>query len=203
MNPLSEMQLDALMEIFNIGAGRAAASLSQIVSDEIALSVPQIKFVPASEINTALISFGSKPLTMVEQTFSGPYEIKASLLFNENNTLSIVRDMMKSQLDLEDLVEFEEEAMCELGNIILNACMSAMSAMFDITLNSTLPSYSIGNSEEVLGLLCANMDQPMMMVMHVDLAIQKHEARGSLIFVLSSHSFHNLLVHVDQYIASF
>ncbi|MFZ1547431.1 MAG: chemotaxis protein CheC, partial [Candidatus Nitrotoga sp.] len=160
MTPLSELQQDALVEIFNTGTGRAAASLSQIVGHEIALSVPRIQFVPVSEISAALLLFDSLPLSMVEQTFSGPLEIKASLLFTGESAMQIVRDMMGSQLNLEELIEFEQEAMCELGNIILNACMSAMSSMLNFTLTSTLPGYSIGTRDDIAQRLMISPDEP-------------------------------------------
>lgn len=201
MSLLSELQRDALIEIFNIGTGRAAASLSQIVDQEITLSVPHIQFVSTSEINAKLLSLDSLSLSMVEQTFSGLFDIKATLLFTEDSTLKIVRDMMGSLLNLEELAEYEQEALCELGNIILNACMSATSGMLDITLNSSLPTYSMGTSEEVVQLLSVGMSQPMMMVLHINLIIEKYPTQGSLIFVLSALSFQKLLAHVDQFIA--
>ena len=52
-------QLDALTEIFNIGAGRAASSLSDIVGDEVLLSVPRIEFYRASDINANVLSLTS------------------------------------------------------------------------------------------------------------------------------------------------
>ena len=40
---LSSSQLDALAEVVNIGVGRAAASLSELLGTRIELSVPQIQ----------------------------------------------------------------------------------------------------------------------------------------------------------------
>ena len=59
----------------------------------------------------------------VSQQFSGPFDADAVLLFTEENTLEIVRDMMGSQMSIEELAEFEQEAMCELGNIILECLL--------------------------------------------------------------------------------
>ena len=64
MENLNELQLDALGEIFNIGVGRAASSLSLIVSDEVLLSAPRVQIVhreQAAEIlgRSALIKFST------------------------------------------------------------------------------------------------------------------------------------------------
>ena len=41
LNILSELENDLLGELFNIGVGRAANSLSQMVNQEVTLSVPE------------------------------------------------------------------------------------------------------------------------------------------------------------------
>ena len=202
MSLLSELQLDALTEIFNIGTGRAASSLSEIVGSEVILSVPRIQFFQSAEINMALLLLDSPRLGAVKQTFSGPLQINAMLLFTEDRTLEIVRDMMGSQLSTDELAEFEQEAMCELGNIILNACMSAMSAMFNFTLRSSIPTYSIGPSEAILKQIITQMDQPKILLLHIDLAIERHHSQGNLVFILSSTSLQELLTHIDHFISN-
>jgi len=42
---LDELQQDALTEVFNVGMGSAAASLSEMVGEEVQLTVPEISFV--------------------------------------------------------------------------------------------------------------------------------------------------------------
>lgn len=201
MSQLSELQLDALTEIFNIGAGRAAASLSEIVGDEVRLSVPRIQLYQSSEINADTLSLNSPRLGAVKQSFSGPFNADAMLLFTEDRALEIVHDMMGSQVSLEDVAEFEQEAMCELGNIILNACLSSMADMLGLTLDSSLPAYSIGTTDTILRQIVSEADQPLMLVLHIDLVIEKHHSQGYLVFLLSSSSLQNLLAHIDRFIA--
>ena len=57
MQVLNELQLDALGEIFNIGVGRAASSLSLIVNDAVQLTAPSTGFLPC----TLRRFFGSSP----------------------------------------------------------------------------------------------------------------------------------------------
>ncbi|MFT2612665.1 hypothetical protein ACMWPE_25085, partial [Escherichia coli] len=81
--------------------------------------------------------------------------------------LSIVRDMMGSQMSLDELAEFEREAMCELGNIILNACLSAMADMLEITLNSSLPQYLVSSPDDISARLAsAQGDESYVLVLH-------------------------------------
>ena len=126
---LTDIEIDALTEIFNVGAGRAALSLSEIVGDEVQLSVPELEVLRTREIDERVLALANARFAAVSQIFDGPFDAEAVLLFAEAHALEIVRDMMGSQMAVEDLAEFEQEAMCELGNIILNACLSAMADM--------------------------------------------------------------------------
>jgi chemotaxis protein CheC len=197
---LSELQLDALTEVFNIGAGRAASSLSEIVGDEVKLSVPRLQLCQSSEINADVLSLNSPRLGAVKQHFSGPFDADAMLLFTEERALEIVRDMMGSQLSVEELAEFEQEAMCELGNIILNACLSAMADILSLSFNSSLPDYSVDSSDVILRQIIVDANQPVMLVLHIDLAIEKHHSQGYLVFLLSSSSLEELITHINHFI---
>lgn len=200
MNSLSNLQLDALVEIFNVGAGRAASSLSGIVGDEVKLSVPSIEIVKHDDADSRLLAQNSGKFSVISQHFSGSFEAEAVLLFTEENTLEIVRDMMGSQMSIEELADFEQEAMCELGNIILNACLSAMADMLGITMDSSLPDYNVESMQDVMGRIAGSVDQPYLLLLHIDLAIEKRHTEGHLIFLLSSASLDNLVTQIQHFI---
>lgn len=201
MSILNEIERDALTEIFNVGAGRAAQSLSEIVGDEVRLSVPSVEVLRSGAIDEQVLPRTRGRFATVSQNFDGPFDAEAVLLFTEDRALSIVRDMMGSQMSLDELAEFEREAMCELGNIILNACLSAMADMLEITLNSSLPQYLVSSPDDISArLACAQGDESYVLVLHIDLVIEKHQTDGHLIFLLSSSSLHALVEHVQRYL---
>ncbi|BBB67514.1 CheY-P-specific phosphatase CheC [Undibacterium sp. YM2] len=202
MNSLTELHLDALSEVFNVGAGRAAASLSDIVGEEVRLSVPSVEIRKSSEIDVSSMGLQSDRFGAVHQTFSGSFEAEAILLFTEEHALKIVRDMMGSQISLEDLAEFEQEAMCELGNIILNACLSAMADMLSIPLNCSLPDYSVASTEEIFRRVSNDLQQPYVLLLHIDLAIESRHSEGHLIFLLSSTSLTDLVTQLDRFLGA-
>ncbi len=202
MDSLSELHLDALAEVFNVGAGRAAASLSEIVGDEVKLSVPSVEIRRAADVDASIMALTSLKFGVVSQHFSGPFEAQALLLFTESHALEIVRDMMGSQMSIEELAEFEQEAMCELGNIILNACLSAMADMLHISLNSSLPDYKIASADDIFKSLHSAEDQPFILVLHIDLSIEKRHSEGHLIFLLSSMSLRNLVQQIELFLGN-
>lgn len=199
--PITDTQLDALTEIFNVGAGRAASSLSEIVGDEVLLSVPRVEFYRAGEINVTVLQLSSSRLGSVQQKFKGPFNMAASLLFTEERALEIVQEMLGSQVQMEDLIEYEQEAMCEVGNIILNACMSAMADMLSISFESTLPEYSSDTPEVVIGRIISDTDNPLMLILRMNMVIEKRRSQGTLIFWLSSSSLQALFLQLDKFLA--
>ena len=54
MAELSDIQLDALREMGNIGAGNAATALSQLISETVDISVPSVKVVPLENVSFVL-----------------------------------------------------------------------------------------------------------------------------------------------------
>jgi len=197
---LSELQLDALTEVFNLGAGQAAASLSEIVGDEVRLSVPRIQFNDRSEVNAATLSLADQRVGSVRQHFSGPFSLDASLLFKEEGALEIVQEMIGSQVSVDDLVDFEQEAMCELGNIILNGCMSAIADMLEVQLSSTLPEYTVDAADVVVAHLLSDTTQPVILVLFIDLTIEKRQTHGYLVFLLTSNSLAELVAALDRFL---
>nr|WP_315240041.1 chemotaxis protein CheC [uncultured Albidiferax sp.] len=198
---LSELQLDALTEVFNVGAGQAAASLSEIVGDEVLLSVPRIQFFERTAVNAEMLSLHGGRLGAVRQKFGGPFSLDATLLFREEKALEIVQEMLGSQVSVEDLVDFEHEAMCELGNVILNACLSAIADMLAIDLSSTLPEYSVDGADTVIGKLMSDETQPVVLVLHIDLTIEKRDTQGYLVFLLSASSLEGLVAALDVFLS--
>jgi chemotaxis protein CheC len=198
---LSELQQDALTEVFNVGAGQAAASLSEIVGDEVLLSVPRIQFYDRREVSADVLSLDGGRLGAVRQSFGGPFSLDATLLFREEKAMEIVQEMLGSQVSVEDLVDFEHEAMCELGNVILNACLSAIADMLCIDLSSTLPEYSVDEADSVIGKLLSDESQPVVLVLHIDLTIEKRDTQGYLVFLLSASSLEGLVSALDAFLS--
>jgi hypothetical protein len=62
----------------------------------------------------------------VRQDFSGVFSGRALLIFPEASSLELVRVVVGRQLALEDIVDLEDEALAETGNIILNSWVATI-----------------------------------------------------------------------------
>lgn len=195
----TELQLDALSELFNIGVGRAASSLSQIVKDDVQLSAPSISLRPAAEVAHSLLGAEFRKFSMVSLAFSGPFEAKSMLVFPERNALAIIANMLEESLSPEDLVEFEQEAMCEVGNIILNACISALADLFEVEFHGGLPTHHYSDCTFIASFSGDRND--MVLILEIDLTVAQQRVEGDLLFLLGVNSLANLMTHLDHFLA--
>ena len=86
---LAELEQDLLTELFDVGVGKAAASLSSMVKQEIKLSIPEIEFLTIDNL-AKKVSFEDS-LCSVSQKVTGPFSAQSMLLFPEENSVEIVR----------------------------------------------------------------------------------------------------------------
>lgn len=198
MIELDDLQEDALGEIFNIGVGRAANALSQIVKSEIELSVPQVELVPISQVRETLSGGEFNHFSSVSQNFQGPFDAEAVLIFPEANALVIVSHMLGSHLSPEELSEYEQEAMCEVGNIILNACVSVLADLFHVSFNGGLPKHRFSDREG-LGFE-SDYEADYVLLLKVSMKINQANVVGHLLFLLGVQSLEALFACLEKYL---
>jgi chemotaxis protein CheC len=79
---LSPVQHDALVELLNIGFGKAGASLSKLTGQRVVLDVPHVAVHPLDQLNAALSDLVTGDVASVHQVFTGPVAGDAMLLLD-------------------------------------------------------------------------------------------------------------------------
>ena len=202
MFTLSELENDALIEIFNIGVGQAAASMSAIVNETVTMSVPSVSFINRAEAARVLDGKAPEAETIcgVSQHYEGAFSTEAILMFPEDKSLEIVRLMVGEAVPLKELTEMEQEAMCEIGNIILNSCVGTLANIFQRELHGSLPQYHVGTSDEIL-IASGSQPDTVVLMLHIDFLLEKHQIHGYVAFVLDISALHDLKEQINLYIA--
>src|ERR1700685_2803657 len=142
---LTDIEQDALAEIANMGVSRAANSLRQMVGEEVLLSVPAVKIVTRKAASKLVERNNAKKLVAVQQSFEGPFAGRALLIFPEAQSLELVRAIVGEEHTLEDVIDLEQEALAETGNIILNACLATIANVLRHTMRMSLPTVIRGD----------------------------------------------------------
>lgn len=199
MLELTPLQQDALCEIFNIGVGHAAATMSEMVQEEVQLSVPRIQFL-APETIAQNLHETCQTICSVRQAFEGNFRGDAVLIFPEEKSLEIVRLMLGQTVPLEHLAELEQDALTEVGNILLNACLASLADMLSQQFECSLPVL------QVVAALSAfdhhEVDSTVMFV-HISFRLEKREINGYMMFVMNADSLDQLRLSVDNFLNGF
>ena len=200
MFQLTELQHDALVEIFNLGVGQAAAAMSRIVHEEVTMSVPMIAFQSRAEVAKTLGTSEGRRICAIAQQFEGAFNTEAFLMFPEDKSLEIVRLMVGQSLSMEELSEMEQEAMSEIGNIILNSCMATLANASGRELSGSLPSYHVGTGDDILGHSGKEWEG-IVLTLKIDFKIERHQIHGYVAFLLDLPAMQDLRSYVDAYLA--
>ena len=96
---LTPIQIDAFTELVNIGVGKAASSLNEIVDSHIILSIPHVDILPLRDLNTVIAAFQELPLTSVSQEFTGDYAGSAALIFPSDSAVKLVSVLTDTEID--------------------------------------------------------------------------------------------------------
>ena len=197
---LSELQHDALVEIFNIGVGQAAKAMSEIVNEPVTMSVPSITFLNRADAAAMLGKKETSRVCGVSQHYQGAFSTEAILMFPEDKSLDIVRLMVGESVPLKELTDMEQEAMSEIGNIILNSCVGTLANILCQELRGSLPEYHVGTSDQILRASGADSDTVVLML-HIDFILETHQIHGYVAFILDLTALHDLQDQLDIYLA--
>jgi chemotaxis protein CheC len=146
---LKALQLDALREVANIGAGHAATALSQMIGGTIMISVPTINVSRLEEVPPQ-ISAPEEPVAAVLMHMLGDLTGRTLLVFPKPTAARLASLMLRRDGSSEELGEMEQSAIKEAGNILSSAYMNALSDFMGMMLLPSPPSLAIDMSTAVL-----------------------------------------------------
>ncbi|CUW37509.1 Putative inhibitor of MCP methylation, CheC-like [Magnetospirillum sp. XM-1] len=197
---IGALERDAVEEILNVAIGQAAASLSRMVRDQISLSVPFVEFLsPATAGERLDGTTGGADSVAVRQHFSSSFSGDILLIFPERRSLDLVRSMLGDTVSMDSLTELEQEALLEVGNVILNACLGSLANQLGLAIESSLPIYLRGRGAQILAT--KHPDTELVMFLQVDFSLAAKGVKGYLAFVMDIVSARQFSDAVSAYVS--
>jgi chemotaxis protein CheC len=175
---LKALQLDALREVANIGAGHAATALSQMTGHTIMISVPQINIAPLEDIPNQ-VGMDEEPVAAVLMKILGDLTGLALLMFPQRTALRVAGLMMQRD-GVTMLGELEQSALREAGNILSAAYLNALSEFMGMILLPSPPTLAIDLSDAVMSSTFVEMAQGAEYVFCVETEFHLTELNESL-----------------------
>src|SRR5213592_4531476 len=147
---LKELQIDALREVANIGAGHAATALSQLTNRRIMISVPQINIVRLEEVPD-LLGNPQDVVAAVLMHMLGDLTGRTLLLFPESVGRRVCDMLLRRPVGTTAVFDaLEQSCLKEAGNILAGAYLNALSDFMGMLLLPSVPSLVVDLSAAVL-----------------------------------------------------
>jgi chemotaxis protein CheC len=147
LSQYTELQLDALRELANIGSGTASTALSGMLGRSVDISVPKAQALPLAEAVEAA-GPGEREITGIVLGILGEMSGTVLLLVPPADA-----DAMCRMLGVEPDDEFALSALGEIGNIVGTSYINALAGMTGMDIEPTPPA----TTTDMLGALVATV----------------------------------------------
>ena len=147
---LKELQLDALREVANIGAGHAATALSQMTNRTIMIAVPEVNVRPLEDV-TDLVGSPDEVVAAVLMHMMGDLTGRTLVMFPEGSARALCDILFRRSAGTTgEFGPMEQSGLKEAGNILASAYMNALSDFMGMMLVPSVPSLVVDLSAAVL-----------------------------------------------------
>lgn len=191
---LSASQQDALIELINIGFGRAAAALSKLTGHRVELEVPQITMCPIGEMSDRLRPLIGNEVASVHQIFSGPVHGDALLVLDQGSA-AILKELLTNEPALPlEIDGTAREVLTEIGNILLNACLGTFGNLLKVQVSFSVPHLTLETLEGVVGSIAVGREGlRYALIVHAAFRLRNSSLSGYLVIVLGVASIERLI----------
>ncbi|HSF75979.1 MULTISPECIES: chemotaxis protein CheC [unclassified Microcoleus] len=194
---LSTRQLDALQELVNIGIGQAAGVLNDMIDSPIRLQIPYLQILTPTDVEEELEQhLNGEQIAAVQLKFTGSFGGIAQLVFPTNSAALLVT-MLTGEEGTHDLDSVKIGTLSEVGNIVINGVMGAISNVLQQRLNYSIPTYSEGTIASLLisGGLATDT---VVLLAQTSFMIERLHIEGDIILIFNVNSFDTLLTAINQ-----
>lgn len=193
---LTELELDALTELVNVGVSRAAASLAVMCNEAVSLSVPAVSTVTPEQAAEMIGGDHGRKVVAIEQGYSGEVEGRALLIFPEASSLELVRAVAGESASAEELVELAPEALLETGNVVLQACLGTLSNMLQRKVDIGTPKLVEGPAQE----LFPRVSREGVLFIYINFALRGRRVRGYIALLMDLVALNALKQVVREFV---
>ncbi len=189
MTNYTEMQLDALRELANIGSGTAATSLSAMLGRPVDISVPSARALPLAEAVEAVGDAEAEVTGVVLPVF-GSIDAIVLLVFSPESAATLVRLL---GVDPDD--ELAASALCEIGNIVGCSYIGAFAAMTGLALEPSPPSLATDMLGAIVTSVLAGaaLETDVALLLDSALTVEGEECSFGFMLVPTADGVHELL----------
>lgn len=190
---LSPLQLDILQELINIGVGRAAGMLNQMVNTHIQLQVPVLRVLTPEQLEALYATRAHTVFSAVQLSFTGEFAGISALIFPPESASKLVSVVLGREEVPGDDPQLRIGTLQEVGNIVLNGVMGSIANILKEPLRYSPPDFVEDDISTILGAVAG-----MILVARTQFSMRDHLIEGEVLILFSLSSFDSLLTAIDE-----
>jgi chemotaxis protein CheC len=197
--PISEVERDALCEVANVAMARAATSIRRMVGRQILLSVPTCDILSPEAAAERLTKPGNPHLVAVRQDFSGIFTGRALLIFPEQGSLELMHAILGRQIPAADILDLEDEALAETGNVILNSWLATLANLLKQSLKMSLPVVIRRDQHHIFENI--DIGESVILFLHIKFEVSERKIQGYVALMMDLPSIEQLRTLIAEFLS--
>lgn len=181
---LTDVHLDALREISNVGMGNAATALSQMVADTVELHVPSVTLVDIVDV-PELIGGAERVVVGVTMQIHGDACGNILLVFPEQSARRLVNKLLGKEGSGTRFDEISESALKEVGNILASSYLGAMGSLIHLSLIPSIPDFAHDMAGAIIDYLLIELSEVGDQALMLETEFHSRQQEG----VIAGHFF--------------
>ncbi|MFP5220675.1 MAG: chemotaxis protein CheC [Acidobacteriota bacterium] len=195
---ITPSQHDLLKELINIGVGKAAGLINQMVSTHVELDLPEVRLLDSEGMAEYLGRNGTEILSTVRLGFRGALSGWAGLVFPKPTASWLVSQLIGQELGAAsmDLDSLRIGTIQEVGNIVLNGIMGSIVNILGVSVDYFPPDYF----ETGLSGLFAAEETTTRVVMFIKarFRLEDKDVEGDILILFHVDTFQDMLAALDR-----
>ncbi|WP_102798101.1 response regulator [Bowmanella denitrificans] len=176
-------RLDIYRELINVAMGQAGDKLAQVLGEFIHLPIPNVNQIASSELSMAIAEIQHNSyVSAVSQGFvSAGIKGEALVIFNDTDFGNLVRLLKYKSQQLSEQLEIE--ALMDLSNILIGACLNGLSSQLDVSFSQNHPII-LGRHCDLEQLLKSNVSRwNQVVAIEIGYSIDSHNVHFDLLLL--------------------
>lgn len=186
---ITQKQMDAIGELFNIGIGSSATALSVILNSPVKISVPKVEVLKPDELDIKYL----EPAYGISVDYTKGLRGTNSLLLRKDDILKIVSHMVF--MEVTEIDEISKSAICELMNQMMGSSSTALATFLKTEIDISTPKIGVvENTDNYKQFMYGNYDKVLTITFSLEIS---ELLTTDFVTVMSSDIYNAILEKMD------
>jgi len=172
-NPIefTDIQIDALKEIGNIGAGHAATALSKMIGRKVMIRLPNVNIVKL-ETAPKVASYNEEEIVDgVYQSLTGGIEANSLIFFPNKDARYLTEIILEKEFNTNESIteDIKKSVLMESSNIIAGSYINALSTITNMVILPSIPYFISGTAGTIFNSVLAVASQNSQIALMIEI----------------------------------